>query len=275
MNKFPISPVFVPANKLDWIKKIEASEADCIILDLEDSVPQDQKDSARINLFDHLKKVEIGISVLLRINPLDTEAGIEDVALFSKDPSLFDALVLPKIENPKDLDKIPNIPIVLLAETPLSIRNLPLLAKDSRVVGIALGGADLSASLGSDMSWDSLLFHRSVIVLECSINNLFSIDSPFMNIDALGELKKECLLSSKLCFNGKSAIHPKQVDTIKSSFLPSDAEIKEASEVLSIFYLSSEGAVAVNGKMIDLPVVKSMERTLLLAGINPETLKES
>ena len=74
MNKFPISPVFVPANKLDWIKKIEASEADCIILDLEDSVPQDQKDSARINLFDHLKKVEIGISVLLRINHLDTEA---------------------------------------------------------------------------------------------------------------------------------------------------------------------------------------------------------
>ena len=275
MNKFPISPVFVPANKLDWIKKIEASEADCIILDLEDSVPQDQKGSARIALFEHLKTVEITISVLLRINPLDTEAGIADVALFSKDSSLFDALVLPKIENPKDLDKIPNIPIVLLAETPLSIRNLPLLAKDSRVVGIALGGADLSASLGSDMSWDSLLFHRSVIVLECSINNLFSIDSPFMNIDALGELKKECLLSSKLGFNGKSAIHPKQVDTIKSSFLPSDAEIKEASEVLSIFYLSSEGAVAVNGKMIDLPVVKSMERTLLLAGINPETLKES
>jgi len=275
LNKFPISPIFVPANKLDWIKKIEASEADCIILDLEDSVPEDQKGSARIALFEHLKTVEIAISVLLRINPLDTEAGIADVALFSKDPSLFDALVLPKIENPKDLEKIPNIPIVLLAETPLSIRNLPLLAKDSRVVGIALGGADLSASLGSDMSWDSLLFHRSVIVLECSINNLFSIDSPFMNIDAVGELKKECLLSSKLGFNGKSAIHPKQVDTIKSSFLPSDAEIKEASEVLSIFYLSSEGAVAVNGKMIDLPVVKSMERTLLLAGINPETLKES
>ncbi len=143
-----------------------ASKADCIIFDLEDSVLLNQKESSRNKLCDYLKSNALDISVLIRINPLDSDIGKEDLALFSRNTELFDALLLPKIEEPSALDNMPKVDVVLLIETPLAVKNLPLLARANQAVGIALGGADLSASLGSDMSWNSLLFHRSHIVLE-------------------------------------------------------------------------------------------------------------
>ena len=181
--------------------------------------------------------------------------------------------MLPKIEEPSVLISLPEVNVILLIETPLAVKNLPLLAESKQVVGIALGGADLSASLGSDMSWDSLLYTRSKIVLEGSINNLFTIDGPFMVISSLNELKQESILSSKMGFNGKAAIHPSQIDTILEAFLPTNKEIEEAKEVLKAFSAASDGAVALNGKMIDLPVVKSMERRLRLAGVDPDDFR--
>ena len=269
MNKFPVCPIFVPANKLDWVPKILASNADCIIFDLEDSVLLSQKELSRNELYSYLKANKLDILVLIRINPLDSDIGQADLALFSGNTDIFDALMLPKIEELSVLANIPKVNVVLLIETPLAVKNLPLLAENNQAVGIALGGADLSASLGSDMSWDSLLFHRSSIVLEASINNLFSIDSPFMSISSLDELKEESLLSSKMGFNGKAAIHPSQIEPILEAFLPTKNEIKEAKEILIAFANASEGAVAFKGKMIDLPVVKSMEKKLRLAGIDP------
>ena len=94
-----------------------------------------------------------------------------------------------------------------------------------------------------------------------------------MSISSLDELKQESMLSSKMGFNGKAAIHPSQIDSILEAFLPTNKEIEEAKEVLKAFSAASEGAVALNGKMIDLPVVKSMERRLRLAGIDPDDFR--
>tara|TARA_B100001146_G_C16192049_1_gene439617 strand:- start:1306 stop:2127 length:822 start_codon:yes stop_codon:yes gene_type:complete len=273
LNISPVCPIFVPANKLDWVPKILASNADCIIFDLEDSVLSDQKESSRNELYDYLKVNKLDISVLVRINPLDSDVGKADLALFSENTEIYDALMLPKIEEPSVLANLPKVNIVLLIETPLAIKNLPLLAESKQAVGVALGGADLSASLGSDMSWDSLLFHRSLIVLEGSINNLFTIDSPFMSISSLDELKQESLLSSKMGFNGKAAIHPSQIEAILEAFLPTENEIEEAKEVLIAFSNASQAAVALKGKMIDLPVVKAMKKRLRLAGIDPDDFR--
>ena len=273
MNKFPLCPIFIPANKLDWVPKIVSSNADCIIFDLEDSVLPDQKESARNSLYSFLKANKPDISILIRINPLDSETGKADLALFAGNTKIFDALMLPKIEEPSVLIGLPKVNVILLIETPLAVKNLPLLAESKQAVGIALGGADLSASLGSDMSWDSLLYARSKIVLEGSINNLFTIDGPFMSISSLDELKQESMLSSKMGFNGKAAIHPSQIDSILEAFLPTNKEIEEAKEVLKAFSAASDGAVALNGKMIDLPVVRSMERRLRLAGVDPDDFR--
>ena len=271
--KFPVCPIFIPANKLDWIPKILTSNADCIIFDLEDSIVFEDKEASRNSLYNYLKENKLDISILVRINSLDSEEGQADLSLFSKNLDIFDALVFPKIEDPVALVDLPKLNIVLLIETPLAIRNLSLLAESDRVVGIALGGADLSVSLGSDMSWDSLLFHRSKVILEGAINNLFTIDSPFMDIASPERLKQESHLSSKLGFNGKAVIHPTQIDHVLDAFLPSAEEIEEAKDILIAFSSSSEGALTVNGKMVDLPVVKSMEKRLLLAGMDPDDFK--
>ena len=122
------------------------------------------------------------------------------------------------------------------------------------------------------MDWDSLLYARSKIVLESAINNLFSIDSPFMDIDNLDKLQEESKKAKALGFNGKAAIHPSQVDVIKSAFLPDEQEINEAREIIKAFKNSSSAVMAFNGRMIDQPIILSMEKRLRLVGIDPKNI---
>ena len=187
MTPFPVSPLFVPANRLDWIKKTETSETDGLIIDLEDSVPLGDKSKAREELANYLSSEEISTPFFIRTNTLTSKEGLEDLSLLDAVGKNFLGLVIPKIEDPTELMPLPELlKVVILVETPSAIENLASLAADKRIHGIALGGADLSAELGSDMSWDSLLYSRSKIVTQASINGVFSIDSPFMQINDLG-----------------------------------------------------------------------------------------
>ncbi|HIA96285.1 MAG TPA: hypothetical protein EYO11_05045, partial [Gammaproteobacteria bacterium] len=179
MISFPVSPLFVPANKLDWIEKAVTSKADGLILDLEDSVPIKEKNKTRGELTNYLSSQKITTPFFIRTNPLTSKEGKEDLSLLEVLGENFIGLMVPKIEDPAELMGLPEtLKVVILVETPSAIENLASLAAEKRVYGIALGGADLSAELGSDMSWDSLLYSRSKIVTHASINGVFSIDSP-------------------------------------------------------------------------------------------------
>lgn len=272
MKKFPISPIFVPANKLDWIEKTYDKGADAVIIDLEDSVSNELKADARSNLVSFLKTKESDRTLLVRVNPIDQQTGLEDIKILSEISSKIDAFVLPKIESLEHLEVLPQVDLVPLIETPTALRNIAMLSSHERVVGIALGGADLSASLGSDMSWDSLLFARSQLLLEAAINNLFTIDSPFMDMDDLSGLEKESILSKRLGFTGKAAIHPNQIEVITNSFLPTERDIKEAKAIIKEFNSSPEAVIAYEGKMVDMPIVLSMEKRLKLVGIDPKNI---
>ena len=271
MISFPVSPLFVPANKLDWIEKALTSEADGLILDLEDSVPIKEKNKTRGELTTYLSSQKITTPFIIRINPLTSKEGKEDLSLLEVAGENFIGLMVPKIEDPAELMGLPEtLKVVILVETPAAIENLASLAAEKRVYGIALGGADLSAELGSDMSWDSLLYSRSKIVTHASINGVFSIDSPFMDINDLDQLNEESRKAKSLGFNSKFAIHPNQVETINRNFLPSEEEIEEAKKTLKAFANSDGGAIAVDGKMVDEPVVKLMKKKLILAGLDPD-----
>ena len=272
MDKFPISPLFVPANKLDWVEKSFQKGYESIILDLEDSISEDEKDQAREDLYSYLEKNSHVGELIIRVNPVDDKLGQEDIKLLSRTDLSVSAFMLSKIEDCSLLDNLPKINIIALLETPNAINNISLIAKNEKVKGLALGGADLSASLGSTMDWDSLLYVRSKIVLESAINNLFSIDSPFMDIDNLDKLHEESKKSKALGFDGKAAIHPNQLDVIKSSFLPNEKEINEAKEIIKAFKKSSSAVMAFNGRMIDQPIILSMERRLRLVGIDPKNI---
>ena len=103
-----------------------------------------------------------------------------------------------------------------------------------------------------------------------SINGIFSIDSPFMDINNLEQLDEESRKAKSLGFNSKFAIHPNQVETISWNFLPSEEEIEEAKKTIKAFMNSDGGAIAVDGKMVDEPVVKLMKKKLILAGLDPD-----
>ena len=271
MNKFPVCPIFIPANRLKWIDKTFEKGTDAVIIDLEDSVPNDQKVETRTNLLSYLEPKDFDKTILVRVNPLDSSFGKDDMNLLSDVSSKIDAFILPKIEESDLLDALPNNLIVLI-ETPKAVKNLDRLASHKNVIGIALGGADLSASLGADMGWDSLLFTRSAMIIEAATNNLFTIDSPFMNIEDLSSLKREADLSSGMGFDGKAAIHPDQIEPITKSFLPDEKGIQEAKEILKAFNSSKEAVIAYKGKMIDMPIVLSMEKRLKLVGIDPKNI---
>jgi len=220
---FPISPLFIPANRLEWIEKAEISEADGLIIDLEDSVPLRDKSKAREELANYLSSEKIATPFFIRINPLTSKEGQKDLFLLDTVGENFIGLIIPKIEDPTELGPLPEaLKVVILVETPSAIENLASLAAEKRIYGIALGGADLSAELGSNMSWDSLLYSRSKIVTHASINGVFSIDSPFMQINDLDQLEEESQKAKSLGFNSKFAIHPNQIQTIRRNFLPSE-----------------------------------------------------
>ena len=277
MIKFPISLLFVPANRLDWIEKGEATNADALILDLEDSIPANEKKEAREGLLEYFSNQKPKNPYLIRINPLDSSQGQKDLLFLKKAKNVIDnllALVIPKLENLEELSSIPkSFKVIPLIETPLAVKNLDVLASAPGVLGVALGAADLSTNLGSDMSWDGLLYCRSRLVLHASINGLYSIDSPFVELDLIEQLEEECKRSKSLGFTSKAAVHPDQVDIIRKNFLPSEEEINEAKKILKSYSDSKGGAIAVDGKMVDGPIVQSMKKKLLLVGLDPGKYK--
>ena len=272
MRNFPVSPIFLPANRIDWFEKAKASSADGIIFDLEDSIPENDKDDARKKLINFLLEIsDSNFPIFIRFNSPDTEEGKEDYACYCKNNFQF-PIIVPKVEGAKSLEIFgESIKLIALIETPLAVRNIAEIASDMRLLGLALGPADLSFALGSDMSWDSLLFSRSKIVLESSINGIYSIDGPFMDISSEEDLISECIKSKNLGFNAKMAIHPSQVSTIRKIFLPTKEEIIEAKSILETFKKAQKGVIKKDGKMIDKPIIESMKKKLILAG---EDIKE-
>ncbi len=272
LNKFPVSPIFIPANKLDWISKAFDKGADSVILDLEDSIAKKEKVSTREALFLHLKENKYEVNLIVRVNSIDEDLGIDDLERLNQPDLDIEAFMLPKIEDPQKISNLPEINVIALLETPRSIKNISDIASHNKVKGLALGGADLSASMGSSMDWDSLLHARSKIILESSINDLFSIDSPFMDIENLESLELESRKARSMGFSGKAAIHPGQIEVINRSFLPSDSEVEEAKQIIKAFNNSSSAVISFEGKMIDQPIIVSMEKRLRLVGIDPKTI---
>ena len=274
MNKFPIVPLFIPANHVEWAEKEASLYADAYIFDLEDSVTKKEKKKSRKSLKEYLNSSKLRKPCIIRINSVQSEEIEEDLAELTSLPEEVIALMIPKVESSQDLEMLPDsVQLILLIETPLALKNLHLLVLDSRVKALAFGAADLSNRLGSDMSWNSLIYSRAKIILEASENNLFTIDSPFMLLNSEEELEKECRLSKSMGFTSKAAIHPDQISIIKDCFLPTPDEIREAEEAVRAFSKSGGGVISLSGKMLDEPIINLMEKRLLLMGLDPENYK--
>ena len=253
------SYLFVPGNRPERYDKALASGADTIILDLEDAVPPDLKDAARDSVADWLDAAR---PVVLRVNAVETRWFADDARL-ARHPGVA-AVMLAKAERVSDLAALEGAaPLLPLIESAAGFDNLRALAGAPGVQRLAFGAIDFQLDLDMRATYDDLLAFRSQLVLASRVAHIGTpIDSPCTAIEAADEVEEEARRARRLGYGAKLCIHPKQVAPVHRSFSPSAAEVGWAERVLEVARASQGAAVALDGKMVDKPVVLRAEAIL-------------
>ncbi|EHQ91933.1 HpcH/HpaI aldolase/citrate lyase family protein [Desulfosporosinus youngiae] len=267
--------LFMPGNNPGMLQNAGILGADSIILDLEDAVSLTEKDSARILVREGIKAIDYSqVEVVVRVNPLDTEFGPQDVEMIARVKP--DTLLIPKANEEgiglvaQLLDKIEkeegfttgSIKIMALIETALGLENVYNIIKaSSRVVGVLLGGEDLTADLGIERTKEGqeIFYARNKVATVCRALKVDAIDTPFTDINDYEGLEKDTAKAKGLGLTGKAAINPRQIETIHSVFAPTKAELKQALRILDAMEEAEKegkGCCSLDGKMIDAPVIQ-------------------
>jgi citrate lyase subunit beta/citryl-CoA lyase len=277
MLKAVYSWLFVPGASEKMLAKASSLEADAVILDLEDAVAPDQKLRARDLVARTLRAGEIAALTFVRVNPLDEGLGHDDIARVLV-PGLS-GVVLPKASSAEELENLDHalrdaetaagIPVgsvlvAALVETPQGVLNAPQLARGPRVCAICLGGEDLSLSLGARRTFEGheLDFARAMVITSAAAADVQAVDTVWTDVRDLEGLDAECRRVRDLGFTGKLAIHPGQLDTIQKAFGPGPEEVEAAQRIVEAFDASATGVAAIDGKMIDAPIVERARRLL-------------
>ncbi|ASK88873.1 HpcH/HpaI aldolase/citrate lyase family protein [Sphingorhabdus sp. SMR4y] len=257
--------LFVPANRPERYAKAAASGADLICIDLEDSVPADEKDTARQSVLTALATLERE-KTAVRINGLNTADGLADLlALRNADhsPSL---VFVPMVESAGEIeiahsivgDKVDGL--IPLIETVKGLRAGDAIAASKGVTAMMFGGGDFSAELGTRLEWEPLLAARGAFIMCCASAQIAAIDVPYIDMSNEDGLAEECARAKAMGFHAKAAIHPKQLAAIQTAMRPSDAEIAEASEALAAYEKAGGKAISHNGRMLEAPVMQRYRR---------------
>ena len=271
--------LFVPGHLADeWLEKATASEADILILDLEDGVPPARKDEARETVQGVLAQARPLRPVAIRINGLATPWWTADLAMAVS--AGVAAVMLPKATTAGDVERLaaamedqapgpaeaqPRCAIVPLLETVPGILHAEAIAAASGVAAVAFGGEDLAADLGvirSD-SGVELQHARGHLVLACAAAGRGAVDTPTLDPSDVELVSAEAVAARALGFTGKLAIHPRQVPAINAAFEPRDDEIRLAMSIIEGFeqaVRSGSGIVVIEGRMVDEPVVAAARR---------------
>jgi len=278
-DKRPIrvrSWLFTPATRPDRFANAVTAGADVAILDLEDAVAPKDKAQARTYALDYLAaNPPNGALHALRINGLDTRAGISDLEALLGSSAAPEFLVLPKTETIGHLQILDRLltsarkdtRLVGLIESAHGLAAVEAIATATpRLFGLMLGAADMAADLGAMTDWAPLAFARGRLVAACALSGVAPIDSPFFDLHDEGGLKQEITAAMALGFSAKAAIHPTQIGAINSALTPSAQAVERARAILDE---NANGVGSVDGQMIDEAVARKARRTLATAGIEP------
>ncbi len=280
------SLLFVPGDSERKFVKAQASGADALILDLEDSVAPSEKPRARAMVGAALdSRGARAFSTFVRINALDSGLALDDLGAIVK-PGL-EAVMLPKAEGGADVERLGHyldafeamagLPIgavkilVVATETPRAMFALGSYAPaHPRLIGLTWGGEDLAAALGAtdnrepDGAWTfPYQLARAQCLLAASAAETAPIDTVDTNFRDLKGLEADCRRSRRDGFLGRMAIHPDQVAVINACYSPSEAEIAAARRIVEAFEAApGAGALGIDGKMVDIPHLKAAKKLL-------------
>lgn len=248
------SYLFVPGNRPERYAKALAAGADAVIIDLEDAVAPAEKDAARNALRAWLTPEH---PVLVRINSADAAWFDDDLALAGL-PGVA-GVVLPKAERVEDIARLmrQGAPAVLpLIESALGFHNALDLARQPGVERLLFGSIDFSVDLGLTEGVDELQYFRSQLVLVSRLAGIQPpVDGVTTTLDDIGRITDDTRRARRYGFGGKLCIHPRQVAHVNAAFAPSAEEAAWARRVLQAVETTDGAAVAVDGKMVDRPVV--------------------
>ena len=265
--------LFVPGTRPERFSKALDSGADAVVLDLEDAVPEEGKEEARNAIraawpgFTHEQKNRL----VIRTNSPGTKFYAADLILAQE--LNVSCILIPKSES---LDQIngaalilPNTAIIPMIETALGLDHLSEIANSNQVIRLALGNLDLQADLGMvcDQDETELQTARYQIVLASRLAQIAPpIDGVTPSTDDAARISNDAQRAKRMGFGAKLCIHPKQVSLVKAAFMPSVQEITWAQRVIEADKNAKGGAVKLDGRMIDRPVVLLAKRTITLAG---------
>ncbi len=263
------SLIFVPGNNPRFLEKAKKIQADIICFDLEDSVPDDEKTSARKLIKNALKsRSEYSSSIFVRTNsPLSGKISSDLKEIIQKG---IDGIVIPKVNNVAELKKIQKIlsslekskklkPIQIIPSIESAegvVNSYSIASFGKRVNAIVFGIFDLLNDLGVEYTKDSPggKYSRYKIPVDAAAAGISAIDGIWQDLKDLEGLEKDCNFGKSLGYAGKSVIHPDQIPTVHQSFYPNKTEISWAEKVCKVYLQSTKkgkGATTVDGKMID------------------------
>lgn len=279
------SVLYIPGNNPGMVQHAPIFGADSVLFDLEDAVALSEKDAARRLVAQMLGALDFGdVFVAVRVNGADTPYFRDDLeAMIPRRPG---ALRLPKCSSPDDvreadrvmgdLERAAGIPvgstkIHAMLETAAGIACAGAVAVASpRVTALTLGGQDLTADLGVTKTregWE-LFVARSQVALAARSAGIESFDTVWADVTDHDGLLEETRRVIGLGFSGKAAIHPAQIPWIHRAFVPEEREVAQAFRIVAAAEEAAArglGVVAVDGKMVDPPVVQRARRVLALA----------
>jgi len=288
--------LYVPGDDLHKIQKATTLDVDSVCLDLEDGVAANRKGEARLIISQALGSLDFGRSErLVRVNPLHSEYNKFDLGeILAARP---DGIVLPKVTHGDQVRTISghiskaevendwhpgSIILIAIVESAQAIVNLDSIATaDPRLEALIFGAEDLAADIGAKRSasgWE-VFYARSAVVTHCAAQQLQAIDMVNINFQDDEGLRVQSNQGSRMGYSGKQIIHPNQVAIVQQAFTPSDEEIQSAIDLIENFnqhQTKGQGAFAVDGIMIDAPVVKAslsvLERAKVAGKVDADQL---
>jgi citrate lyase subunit beta/citryl-CoA lyase len=279
------SLLYVPGNMPSMLQNIPLFTCDAVIIDLEDAVPLNEKDAARILVQRFLESyTSRNKEILVRINPLETKWAYDDLKAVI--PTLPDGIRLPKADTPEIVEhldtmltefeeelelEIGRFRILPSIESARGVINANNIARTSkRIFGLAFGAEDYTASMEIERTrgGEELFNARMNVLWAAKAAGIQAIDTIFADINDMDGLRRETELVKRLGYTGKCMVNPRQIDIIHDVFAPKQEEVDYALQVIDAIKRARSmgtGVISMGGKMIDAPVVKRAARILRTA----------
>ena len=278
LNKLRVrrSFIFTPGLQPEMFPKALASGADMVCIELEDGIAMKDKDEARKNTIEALKSLEVknDVELVVRLNCQRTKNGLLDLEAIASNKLKVKAIMLPKVKTPDEITFIDDMltdcgldtDLHVIMETNQALESIYDIAHSSdRIVALYFGGEDMAAELRVENKLENLVYARSRLVHAGASKGVDVIDVPYLNLEDMEGMKKEAQFVKNLGFTGKGSIHPKQISILNEIFTPSEEEINKAKKIMDQFKKANTGLVVIDGKLIERPVLREMQRKLLVA----------